>query len=243
MGIGGAWSARPAPRVSGPKRRAAGPSASTILPGAPERVTVAHPDAAPWHGTALLNLFSGQALVRVGTGFLCEPDVLLTARHNLLPVNYDSAGVWLGFDARLNPGVAPVAVRSYATHKSLDLAVLILAGSSPGTFDLGRSPPGKVTLGGYALPYPDQGARLSYAEGDVTDATTDRLSYLISTREGDSGAPVFVTSQGTPSAVAVHTSGAAPGAPGNSGQRLTEAVIADIRLMIAWAREQTGAST
>ncbi|MEH3036192.1 MAG: serine protease [Sphingomonas adhaesiva] len=246
IGSGGGWRLDTPASPAKPLPAQARVAAKGILPGAPGRVTVPDPAESPWRGIGLLNLFSGGNLVRIGTGFLCQPDVLLTARHNLLPANYDAAGIWLGYDRILNPDVQPRLIRAWATHSTLDLAVLILSSASPGTFRLGGAVPGDdavVTLAGYAMPYPDNGARCTYSDGKVVASSATRLSYVISTREGDSGGPVFVESGSTPRAICVHTTSAAAGDPGNSGQPLTPQVVSDIETMIEWARAQIGAQT
>lgn len=243
VGTGGAWRIAAASAPGRPPVRQPGPSIRGILPGAAERVTVAAPATAPWRGVALINLFVDKTVVRIGTGFLCEADVLLTARHNLLPATYDSAGVWLGYDRSTNPGVQPALIRAWATHSSLDLAVLILSTSAQGVFELGgplAQIATTVALGGYGMPYPDNGGRLSQSEGPVAGVSQAKLSYVISTREGDSGAPVLAADGQRLRAVGVHTSSANAGEAGNSGQPLTPAVIQDIRTMTAWARAQIG---
>lgn len=215
-----------------------------LLPGVADRLSVANPATVPWRGIALLNLFNNGNLVQVGTGFLCQPDVLLTARHNIRSGRpYDALGIWFGIDARNNPAVPTVAVRAYALHRDLDLAVLILSASQPGTFPLAPPPvPGaaQLTIAGYALPYPDGSVRLSYASGNFTAAAADKLTYAINTGEGDSGAPVFVSAGGVVQAVAVHSGSAPDPIPANTGVGLAPPALNDLAQMIAWARTQTG---
>jgi V8-like Glu-specific endopeptidase len=215
-----------------------------LLPGVGDRVTVPDPANLPWRGIALLNLFNNGSLVQVGTGFLCAPDVLLTARHNLANGHaYDALGIWFGMDARNNPAPSPVPVRAYALHRDLDLAILILATAQTGTFKLGAPAgpgPATLTIAGYALPYSDGGVRLSYASGAVNTVTAGTMAYAISTREGDSGAPVFISTGAGAQAVAVHSGSAPDPIPANTGVRLTPAALNDLAQMIAWARTQTG---
>lgn len=240
---GGRWTHRipvaPARRVPGELH-----IFKKLLPGVAERVTVPDPANLPWRGIALLNLFSNGNLIQVGTGFLCAPDVLLTARHNLANGHtYDALGIWFGMDARNNPAPSPVPVRAYALHRDLDLAILVLAAAQTGVFRLGSPPgpgPATLTIAGYALPYADGGVRLSYASGTVNTVSAGTMSYAINTREGDSGAPVFLSAGGVAQAVAVHSGSAPDPIPANTGVRLTPAALNDLAQMIAWARTQTG---
>jgi V8-like Glu-specific endopeptidase len=239
---GGVWSQgnlnRPFPLAA----RTVAPDFEIILPDVPNRIDVPAPTRSPWQGVALLNFFKQNNLVGVGSGFLCQGDVIVTAKHNLTGARYDAAGIWMAFDAQTNPHVAPLVPRAFATHRSLDLAIFILPSPQPGSFQLGGVLPpanSEVTLAGYALPYADGTVRFSYATGSLVQAVgAGALAYMISTREGDSGAPVFVVSQGTPHAVGVHAEAALQ--KGNSGIHLNGAVVQDISKMIAWARSQIG---
>lgn len=243
VGGGGPWTGGPSRSPGRRRPRRAG--IRSILPGAEDRVDVHSPTNAPWRGVALLNMFRAGSLVLVGTGFLSEPDVVVTARHNLTSVAYDSAGAWVGYDARANPGVVPSTIAAYATHRDLDLAVLILATGHPTAFRLGGDLPpdgSGLELAGYSMPYADGTARMSRASGPVRGEAGGSITYAISTREGDSGAPVFTTVGGVPRAVAVHTEAASLPHLGNGGVRLTPQVVADLAVMVNWARAQIGGS-
>ena len=220
-----------------------GPEFKIILPDVPNRLDVPAPTQTPWSGVGLLNFFKQGNLVLVGSGFLCQPDVLVTAKHNLTAKQYDAAGVWMGFDAKHNPHIQPVTIKAYAVHKDLDLAIFILASPQFGAFELGGQLPAAhagVALAGYALPYPNGAVRFSYGIGPVKAADTSRLAYAINTREGDSGAPVFTVVNGIPHAVGVHTEAATILQLGNSGVHLSPPVVQDLFKMIAWARGQIG---
>ena len=242
IGEGGRWTHAQA-ELPGAQAEHDGAHFEIILPNVPNRVDVPAPSQAPWSGVGLLNFFQAGNLTLVGTGFLCQPDVLVTARHNLTAKQYDAAGVWMATDALHNPHVQPITIKAYATHKDLDLAIFILASPQFGAFELGgQLPPAfaGVTLAGYALPYPNGAVRFSYAIGPVKAADPTHLSYAINTREGDSGAPVFVVVNGIPQAVGVHTEAAANPQLGNSGVHLSPPVVQDVFKMIAWARTQIG---
>ena len=242
VGAGGRWTYAP-PDLPGASVAGGETDFKIILPNVPNRVDVPAPSQIPWGGVGLLNFFQHGNLVLVGSGFLCQPDVLVTAGHNLTAKQYDSAGVWMAFDALHNPHVQPVTIRAFATHKDLDLAVFILGSKQFGAFELGGQLPAAfagVTLAGYALPYPNGAVRYSYAIGPIKGADQTRLSYAINTREGDSGAPVFVVINGVPQAVGVHTEAAANPQLGNSGVHLSPPVVQDLFKMIAWARTQVG---
>lgn len=235
----GAW-ITPGAAVPGRRRRV---GTRSILPGAPERTTVPNPADSPWEGVALLNFFRGGSLILVGTGFLCEPDVILTARHNLTSVTYDTGGVWLGYDARMNSAVQPTGIKAFAYHRDLDIAVLVLRRAMPGVFTIGGAlPPAHagVTLAGYSMPYPDGGVRCSFGVGALRAEAGTSLGYAVSTREGDSGAPVFTFEGGAPRAVAVHAEAAKADPGGNTGVRLTAQVVADVATLIEWARAHAG---
>ncbi|RSV32163.1 trypsin-like peptidase domain-containing protein [Sphingomonas sp. ABOLH] len=237
---GGAWTT---PDASVPGRRRGRVGTRSILPGAPERATVPDPADTPWRGVALLNFFRGGSLVLVGTGFLCEPDVILTARHNLTSVPYDAGGVWLGYDARTNGAVQPTGIKAFAYHRELDIGVLVLWKAMPGVFTIGGAlPPAHagVTLAGYSMPYSDGAARCSFGVGAVRAEAGTSLGYAVSTREGDSGAPVFTVEGGAPRAVAVHAEAAKGDPSANTGVRLTAQVVADVATLIEWARAHVG---
>lgn len=215
-----------------------------ILPDASNRVGVPAPQQTPWRGIGLLNFFKNRNLVGVGSGFLCQPDVLVTAKHNLTAAVYDAAGVWLGFDGLTNPHTQPLKPMAFATHRQLDLAIFVLPGAHQGAFELGGPLPpthAGVTIAGYSMPYENGAARFSFGIGPlVTPSGPNQLAYKINTREGDSGAPVFVVPGGVPQALGVHTEADALGLASNSGLHLTPAVVTDISRMIAWARGQIG---
>jgi len=230
------------PRLSADDRPPKFELFSVILPHGPNRADVPEPTQSPWEGIGTINLFDHGATSVVATGFLCAPDVLLTAKHVLTTASYDAGNVWLGFDAVHNPGAPMLSIAAYAEHNSLDLAVLILTTQHQGVFALGAPlPPAHagVTLAGYAFPYPNTSARLSYGNGPLTGASGTQLTYLIDTEEGDSGAPVFGVPNGQPTVIAVHAEGA-PKGQGNAGVWLTPAVVADIHSLIAIARSHVG---
>lgn len=215
---------------------------SVVLQNGPNRADVPAPLQSPWQGIGTINLFDQGNVSLVATGFLCAPDVIVTAKHVLTTTAYDSGNIWLGFDAVHNPGAPKLSISAYAEHNSLDLAVLILSTQQQGAFALGGPTPpphAGVTLAGYAFPYKDGHTRFSFGNGPITQASRTQISYLIDTEEGDSGAPVFGVFNGQPTAIAIHTE-AATGAQGNSGVWLTQGVIADIHALIAIARAHGG---
>lgn len=215
----------------------------SVLPGAAQRVDVDDASQAPWNGIALINMFRAGNRVLVGTGFLCASDVLLTARHNLTSTDYDSAGVWLGYDASSNPKVSTQVIRAYATHRDLDLAVLILDAPHPGVFTLrdAAAEQDQVSVAGYGLPYGDGRPRLSQASGALGKIEATTVRYQVSTREGDSGGPVFVVDRHVATAMAVHSAAPLGGLAGNVGVRLSATTIRDINILIAHARTRIGA--
>ncbi|MCZ8282159.1 MAG: serine protease [Aquidulcibacter sp.] len=225
-------------------QESAGHRFKTILPGLPNRLDVLAPLTSPWQGVALLNFFQQNNLVGVGSGFLCQRDVLVTAGHNLTGAIYDAMGIWMAIDAQSNSNVTPLVPLAYAIHRTLDIAILILPSQRQGAFTLGGALPpagATVTLAGYALPYADGTVRLSYAAGPLVQAGAENLlSYRINTREGDSGAPVFVTTGNSTRAIGVHTKSGANLQTGNIGVPLNAPAIQDLSTMIDWARAQIG---
>lgn len=240
---GGAWKFGDPGAPSHFRPESKGPEFKSLLPNVPKRMDVPAPSQVPWGGVGLLNLFMNNNLVLVGTGFLCQPDVLVTAKHNLTAKTYDAAGVWMGFDAKLNPHVSAIGIKAYAVHKDLDIAIFILGTQQVGAFELGGvlpPPYAGVTLAGYAIPYSNGAVRYSYAIGPVTSADSTRIAYAINTREGDSGAPVFVVNNGIPTVIGIHTEAQSNLNIGNSGVYLSPLVVQDIFKLIAWARAQIG---
>jgi hypothetical protein len=213
-----------------------------ILPGLPPRLDVPAPSQSPWSGVVLLNFRQRGVKVTVGTGFFCQPDVILTAGHNLDRA-YDALYAYPAFDARTNPHVGSYAIVGWARHPVLDLAVFLTSEASGDVFALGGGlppPHAGVTLSGYSFPYAGGDARYSYGVGAVVAAGSDTLSYMINTRGGDSGAPVFTVLQGGPVAFGVHTEAAALPGLGNGGVLMSPAVVAQVHRMVAHARGQVG---
>jgi V8-like Glu-specific endopeptidase len=239
---GGVWK-HGVPGYPGHKLKDSDFEIKSVLPGISDRDDVPAPGQLPWRGVGLLNFFMQGNLVLVGSGFLCQPDVLITAKHNLTAKLYDAAGVWMGFDAERNSEVAPVGIRAFAVHVELDLAIFILDGPQAGAFDLGgevNPANSEVTLAGFAFPYGNGSARYSYASGPAEVVDNSRLSYAINTRDGDSGAPVFQVVDGVAHVVGVHTNAAILPLHGNSGILISPLVVQDVLWMIAWARQQLG---
>lgn len=235
---GGSWTAE---RAAAPDHFVQAPfGPQEILPTAGPRTNVATPGAAPFSAIGLVNLFRGGNLVLVGTGFCCEPDILVTAKHVLTTAGYDAAGVWMGYDARTNASVTPQAIAAYATHATLDLAVFVLASNQPAHLPIGGTVAAddQVQIAGYGYAYNDGKPRFTFGQGKVAAAVGSTFSYVISTREGDSGAPVTAANAVGQKVVGLHTGGQSAGGDGNTGLVFSPAVTADLRVMIDWARTQ-----
>jgi V8-like Glu-specific endopeptidase len=208
------------------------------IPGAMTRKSVNAINAEPWNAIGLLNLAMHGQVVLAGSGFMCAPDVFLTARHNLTTKAYDAAGVWIAYDHKRNQS-APIAIRARAWHSTLDLAVLILAVSQSSTIPLGSSTSLTVSIGGYGIPYMDGTMWLSTAEGVVKGENGVHVGYAVNTQEGDSGAPVLARLPGGAfRALAVHTTGQGSLPDSNFGSLLTPQAIAGIGQLVAFARNQ-----
>lgn len=211
----------------------------SILPGAGPRTRIQEPLDLPWRNVGLLNFFNSGRVVTVGTGFLSEPDVLLTARHNLTARPYDAVGLWFGYDAKLNPNTPAVGIRAFAFHRDLDLALFILETPQQSAFIL-ASPalPATLTLAGYAMPYPDGTVRFTSGNGPLNSVRDSLITYGINTREGDSGAPVIRSLDGTSVAVGLHIESADSVLLGNQGLAFSQDVMDDIAQLAEWARQQ-----
>lgn len=229
------------------ERPAAGGAASndatfSLLTGAQPRLDISSPQGSPWSCGALLNFVRQNQLVSVGTAFLIEPDVLLTAKHCISDSEpYDAVGVWIAYDARYNNAVPPIGISAFALHATLDIAVFILQSSFGCSIAMGDAPTqqgAQLNLSGYAMPYDDGSVRYSSGSGSLVSSTGISLAYYINTRPGDSGAPVFYASAGTTTAVAVHTESTNGLELGNSGVALSSAVRGDIATLIDFARSQ-----
>lgn len=214
-----------------------------IVPGAPNRLDVPKPSQSPWRGVALLNFFKSGALIGVGSGFLAEADVIVTAKHNLATKPYDAVGIWMAYDAVSNPAPPTVPIKGWAVHRDLDLAIFLLGTAQPGVFALGGELPpdhSGLTLAGYALPYADGRPRYSFAIGPAMPSDALHLNYAINTLGGDSGAPVFIVPGGVPTALGVHVEAQVLAGQGNGAVRLSAQVVNDIRQMTAWVRKRVG---
>ncbi|SEJ83430.1 Trypsin-like peptidase domain-containing protein [Sphingomonas sp. OV641] len=210
-----------------------------ILPGAKQRNDVTVPKSPPFAGIVLLNFFFKKKVVRVGTGFFCDQRVVLTARHNLEPATYDSAGVWVAFDASRNPSAQRLTILSHAKHPVLDLCVLITKEDAPGVFRLaanGAPPSHGAAVAGYGFPYSNGHSRLSVADGPVLYGQDHAIGYKINTRPGDSGAPIFHATGGTTAALGIHTEAPAGGSVLNAGLRFDDAILAEVANLIAFAQ-------
>lgn len=214
-----------------------------LLSGAVPRVPVPDSRVAPWRTVGLLNFYHRGILVTAGTGFMCAPDIMLTARHNLTGKTFDAAGVWMAYDKQKNP-VGPIGIVGREVHPDLDLAVLVLAASQPSFISLASpSVPAtaQVSIYGYGFPDLDNTPRLSMATGPVNGSDNASLAYLLNTQEGDSGAPIVARGgAGTVSAVAVHTTSKGTTANSNFGTLLTPEVISTIGQLVARARSAAG---
>jgi V8-like Glu-specific endopeptidase len=208
-----------------------------LITGARLRATVGDTGVSPWNAIGLLNLtMQGQAVL-VGSGFMCAPDVFLTARHNLTTKAFDAAGVWIAYDEVKNR-TAQRAIKARELHPTLDLAVLILATNQPATIALGSNDrPTNVSIGGYGFPYADGTMQMSAAGGLVTGTNAPYIGYGVNTEEGDSGAPVLIEEQsGRLKALAVHTTSEGGLLNSNFGILLTPEVIENIYQLIQRAR-------
>lgn len=214
----------------------------SLLVGASERQDITSPTSPPWGCGALLNFVRQGQTVSIGTAFLIEPDVLLTAHHSITDSQpYDAVGVWIAVDARYNPNPPSVQIVAHAFHATLDLAVLILASSQNGPIGMGDAPTqpdAQLSLAGYAMPYDDSSIRYSSGSGPLQSATATTLTYYIDTRPGDSGAPVIYEDAGDAIAIAVHCEATDDTGQGNTGVALSSGVRADIATLISYARSQ-----
>lgn len=238
VGPGGTWTAALAERPGLSPRALL--KSQGILPGAGPRLSVPHPTAPPFGAIGLLNLFRNGSLVLVGSGFCLEPDVFVTAEHNLSSVAYDAAGIWMAYDWQANAGVLPQSIAAFATHAHRDLAVLILRNPQPATLAIGNpvAAGAPVQLAGYGYATQAGKARFTFGTGPVTSTDGQSLAYIVSTREGDSGAPVTAPQQGGQRVVGLHREGQPAGGHGNAGLVFTPQLVADLHVMIDWARQQ-----
>lgn len=214
-----------------------------LLPGG-TRVAVQSPSTAPWNTVALINVFFRGGRKAVGTGFLVAPDVLFTAKHTFTESKpFDLVGVWVAFDAERNVA-APVPVLAWEPHATLDLAVLILGAPQPEFLSLGRATTPRVCVVGYSIPYEDGTPHLTFGSGDITSAAGAKvLTYYISTRAGDSGAPVMhQLPSGKWVAVGVHLDAATDAAKGNGGLRFDDSSADELAALERTARNYLQAS-
>ena len=203
-----------------------------------KRRPVAQFTVAPWHATGLLNLSMHGQPVIIGSGFMCAPDVFLTARHNLTSKTFDAGGVWIAYDAQKHP-TPQQTILARAWHSKFDLGVLILGTPQKYVLPLGVQATDEVELAGYGYPYVNGTLALSEGAGLVNGSDGPYLAYGINTQLGDSGAPVIAHLPGNAvSVVAVHTTAAGSIPGSNFGTLLTPQAIADLTQIIQFARDQ-----
>jgi V8-like Glu-specific endopeptidase len=162
----------------------------------------ADPFAEPFKWVTLLNFYVGDQQVGHATGFLIESDLVVTAAHNLLVDTWETLNVYPAMDQQRNP-VSPISAVSWAWYEPRDCAVLVLSQRATSFTAPASAQSRSVTLAGYAYPYPDETPRMTYGTGECE--VSGRLAqYKIATRQGDSGAPVYVSGP-SPRLMAMHS--------------------------------------
>ena len=210
-----------------------------------DRQDISHPNVAPWSGGALVNACIGNQICQVGTGFLCQADVLVTAKHVVInPDNPDNINVFVDYDPRNNPAVQAASIIGHAHHRVYDLTVYILGQAFPWHYPVGVALPVPanlpLTVAGYGFPYPDETSRYSSGKGNFISQNDTTFSYAMSVARGDSGAPLFTVQPGQPTVIGFHTDSASTPTGNPTGLCFTAPLVAVLNNMIALARQQIG---
>lgn len=210
-----------------------------LVPGS-KRASIADVRQQPFESVGLVLCQGATSLY--GTAVYCAPDAVVTAKHTFNVADIKSAWIYIGFDAKKNPG-SPAKVMAIAMHPNLDLAVLVIDAPprTPLQFPGVRAAIGQqLVVAGYGVPYGDGSMQITTGSGAVTESTDQLLGYAITTDSGDSGAPVLArTPQGEFVVVAIHTSGDT-GLPSGSnfGIPMTPSNVAELTKLLALARQR-----
>lgn len=206
-------------------------------PGVPPRVTIDEKKW-PWSSIGLLKIGNQNASV-YGSGFMYASDVIVTAKHNFTQVSdWDAAGVWLEFNSN-ETSHKIYDIYPPQLHSQLDLAIAILADCNVTPLNTGHIIPSEdILLSGYGVVRSDGSRWLTYGSGKINKINSSSVTYLLNTKEADSGAPIIIYDK-TYKVVGIHTEGLndADGSSNfNHGILFTQDVISDINNMISVAR-------
>lgn len=182
-----------------------------------------NPNIHPWHSIGILLVSNGTA-TNSGSGFMIEPDIFLTAKHNFTKVKgYNTAAIWLGYDKN-NPSKR-YSIYPPKFHNTLDLAIVLLDDCSAQPFNFYTS---DLPLLGCVCGYGK--GKLTLSEGMLLAAKDSMVRYSINTEEGDSGAPVLIKhSDNNYSVIALHTNAAPPSVNENEGVLFKSELIDEIK--------------
>lgn len=216
--------------------------------GADDRRLITPTTEAPWRAICALRITTRMGVQLVGTGWLINPRVVVTAGHC---VYSHGLGGWmdsvevipaLDFEARPLGSVVGTRLRSvdgWIRDRSPEYdfgAILLDQPVQLGSEFFTPLPLSDAELSGILANiagYPsdrEMASRLFYHARAVQSVGTRRLQYDVDTFGGQSGSPVWVTRpDGTRVVVAIHTNGISPGVKFNSGTRITADVLQQLR--------------
>lgn len=168
-----------------------------------DRPTVTNPAAAPHAAVALLNFLrktTGKPqYLGSATGFYVEPDLVVTAAHNLYYSAADIIAVYPAWDDRLNQSQVVSALR-WAKSDARDVGLILMPRRAGPTISLDGGASAQARLVGYAFPYPDRTDRMSEGTGPC-HLDGFALKYALNAQQADSGGPVLGAND---SAMAIH---------------------------------------
>ncbi|WP_226436208.1 trypsin-like serine peptidase [Rhodococcus yananensis] len=222
------------------------PSLESVI-GVDDRIRITTTNVYPWrvHASLLIQLADGS--YASGTGFFIGPRTVITAGHCVFVQGSGPRRGWVrsvtvmpGRNGSVLPygsvtvsgsGIRSVVGWTQNGNSNWDVGALILPtelGSRTGWLGFGYYSDATLlastaNLAGYPGDKPS--GTLWYHSRRLLSVSAGRIHYQVDTFGGQSGSAVYRLVDGHRYAFGIHTNGAAPGIPVNSGVRITKPIF------------------